>query len=45
MLRSNKKVPFCLQIEIAPNKPYFGTETGYFMKNVVAYLIFRQNAK
>ena len=38
-------MPFCIQIKIAPNKPYFGTETEFFMENVVAYLIFWQNAK
>ena len=31
--------------EIAPNKPYFGTETSYHVRNFVTYLIFEQNAK
>lgn len=38
---------FCHKIEIAPDKPYFGTEIGYHEGNFVAYmyLILEQNAK
>ena len=35
---------FLPKIEIAPNKPYFGTETGCHVRNFVVYLIFEQNA-
>lgn len=39
-------VTFCLQrnIEIAPDKPYFVTGTGCHVRNIVAFLIFEQNA-
>ena len=39
-----RKCIFCLTIKIAPDKPYFGKETGYHERNFVAHLIFEQNA-
>ena len=36
---------FGLEIEIVANKLYFGTETAYHVRNLVAYLVFEQNTK
>ena len=36
---------FCLKIEITPIKSCFGTETACHVRNLVTYLIFKQNAK
>ena len=35
---------FCTEIKIAPKKLYFGSETGYDVRNLVLHLVIGPNA-